>query len=66
MANPLIADQLVDALRGEGLRVVEHRSWRTHNRNHQGPWGPVNGVMIHHTVSSGTQASVDLCYSATE
>jgi hypothetical protein len=63
MANPLIADQLVDALRGEGLHVVEHRSWRTHNRNHQGPWGPVNGVMIHHTVSSGTQASVDLCYS---
>ncbi|MFI2367312.1 N-acetylmuramoyl-L-alanine amidase [Streptomyces sp. NPDC018833] len=63
MATPLSADQLVRALRGEGLRVVEHRSWRTHNRNHIGPWGPVNGVMIHHTVTSGTASSVELCYN---
>ncbi|MGW7359481.1 peptidoglycan recognition protein family protein [Streptomyces sp. NPDC054802] len=62
MATPLTADQLVNALRGEGLRVIEHRSWRTHNRNHQGPWGPMHGVMIHHTVTAGTQSSVDLCY----
>ncbi|MEU8674699.1 peptidoglycan-binding protein [Streptomyces sp. NPDC048560] len=62
MATPLSADRLLKALRDEGLRVVEHRSWRTHNRNHKGPWGPVHGVMIHHTVTSGTQSSVDLCY----
>ncbi|MCT4355844.1 peptidoglycan-binding protein [Streptomyces sp. Je 1-79] len=62
MATPLTADQLVAALRAEGVTVVEHRAWRTHNRNHVGAWGPLNGVMIHHTVSSGTSGSVELCY----
>ncbi|MBT2367441.1 N-acetylmuramoyl-L-alanine amidase [Streptomyces sp. ISL-10] len=63
MATPLSADKLLKVLRDEGLRVVEHRSWRTHNRNHKGPWGPVNGVMIHHTVTKGTESSVELCYN---
>lgn len=61
MATPLSAAKLLAALRAEGVRVVEVGDWRTHNRNHKGPWGPVNGVMIHHTVSSGTQHSVALC-----
>ncbi|WP_405459522.1 peptidoglycan-binding protein [Streptomyces sp. NBC_00101] len=63
MATPLTADILLKALRDEGLNVVEYKSWRTNNRDHKGPWGPVNGVMIHHTVTSGTAASVELCYS---
>ncbi|WP_411088594.1 peptidoglycan-binding protein [Streptomyces sp. 061-3] len=63
MATPLTATQLVKVLRDEGLQVVEERSWRTHNRNHKGPWGPMHGVMIHHTVTSGTQNSVDICYN---
>lgn len=63
MAAPLSADRLVKALRAEGLKVVEYKSWRTHNRNHKGPWGPVHGVMIHHTVTSGTDSSVALCYN---
>ncbi|WP_299527550.1 peptidoglycan-binding protein [uncultured Streptomyces sp.] len=62
MATPLSADSLLRALRAEGLTVVEHLNWRTHNRNSKGAWGPVNGVMIHHTVTSGTASSVDLCY----
>jgi hypothetical protein len=62
MATPLTADALVAALTAEGVTVVEHRDWRTHNRNSVGAWGPVNGVMVHHTVTSGTAASVDLCY----
>jgi len=53
---------LLTALRAEGVKVVEYKSWRTHNRNSAGPWGPVHGVMIHHTVTSGTDASVKLCY----
>lgn len=61
MATPLSADRFLAALRSGGLTVVEHRSWRTHNRNHKGLWGPVHGVMIHHTVTSGTTGSVDLC-----
>lgn len=62
MAEPMNADTLVRILRAEGLTVVEHRSWRTHNRNHKGPWGPVNGTMLHHTVSRGDLPSVNLCY----
>lgn len=62
MATPLTADRLLKALRDEGLEVHEVRSWRTHNRNSKGPWGPVNGVMIHHTVTKGTASSVALCY----
>lgn len=63
MANPLSADALVAALRHEGVAVVEHDGWRTHNRNAKGPWGPVNGVVVHHTVTSGTDPSVTLCYN---
>ncbi|GAA4905326.1 peptidoglycan-binding protein [Streptomyces coeruleoprunus] len=61
MATPLTADQLLTALHAEGVRVVEHPGWRTHHRNHAGAWGPVHGVMIHHTVSTGTASSVALC-----
>ncbi|MBT2379038.1 N-acetylmuramoyl-L-alanine amidase [Streptomyces sp. ISL-111] len=63
MATPLTADRLLAALRAEGVTVVEHPGWRTNNRNHMGPWGPVHGVMIHHTVTSGTASSVDLCFN---
>jgi len=54
---------MLAALRAEGVDVSEYKSWRTHSRNHVGPWGPVHGVVIHHTVSSGTASSVELCYS---
>ncbi|MEU8915750.1 peptidoglycan-binding protein [Streptomyces nigrescens] len=62
MATPLTASRLLKALRDEGLVVHEIRSWRTHNRNAKGPWGPMHGVMIHHTATEGTDSSVDLCY----
>ncbi|MFE7131857.1 N-acetylmuramoyl-L-alanine amidase [Streptomyces sp. NPDC057638] len=61
MAQPMSANSFLNALRAEGLTVVEVGSWRTHNRNHIGPWGPVNGVMIHHTVTNGTNNTVALC-----
>ncbi|WHX19838.1 N-acetylmuramoyl-L-alanine amidase [Streptomyces malaysiensis subsp. malaysiensis] len=61
MATPLTAAKFLAALRAEGVRVQEHGDWRTHNRNHKGPWGPVNGVMIHHTVTKGTDATVKIC-----
>ncbi|MCP9986885.1 peptidoglycan-binding protein [Streptomyces sudanensis] len=61
MATPLTPDRLLAALRAEGVTVVERPGWRTHNRDRAGAWGPVSGVMIHHTVTSGTAASVDLC-----
>lgn len=62
MAAPLSADRVVEVLRAEGVEVREHRSWRTHNRNGAGPWGGVNGVMIHHTAGVGA-GMADLCYN---
>ncbi|MYY79800.1 MULTISPECIES: N-acetylmuramoyl-L-alanine amidase [unclassified Streptomyces] len=62
MAQPLTPDALLAALRREGVRVAEKTGWRTHNRNHKGPWGPVNGVVIHHT--AGT-SSLSVCWTGT-
>lgn len=62
MATPFTPDRLVSILRAEGVNVVEHSGWRTHNRNHKGSFGPINGVMIHHTVTSGTDNSVRICW----
>jgi hypothetical protein len=61
MADPLSAGDFLARLRAEGVKVVEVGSWRTHNRNSKGKWGPVHGVMIHHTVTSGTAKTVELC-----
>jgi len=61
MATPIGASTLVAALKREGVRVVEVSGWRTHNRNHVGAWGPVHGVMIHHTVTSGSARTVEIC-----
>jgi hypothetical protein len=60
MATPLSADAFLAALRAEGVTVVEVGDWRHHNRNSKGPWGPVHGVMIHHTVTRGTANTVDI------
>jgi hypothetical protein len=70
MAQPLSASAFLSALRAEGLKVVEYKSsWKTHNRGQRGDgWGPVQGVMLHHTVTSGAtaakvKASVELCWN---
>ncbi|MEV0441796.1 N-acetylmuramoyl-L-alanine amidase [Streptomyces spectabilis] len=61
MAAPMPASTFLAALRAEGVTVVEVGDWRTHNRNSKGPWGPVHGVMIHHTVTSGSARTVAIC-----
>ena len=61
MADPLSAAKVLAALKAEGVKVVEVDGWRTHNRNHKGAWGPVHGVMIHHTVTEGTAKTVKIC-----
>lgn len=63
MATPLSADRLVKVLRDAGLKVVEVPGWRTNNRNHKGAAGPRYGVMLHHTVTTGTASSVRLCFN---
>jgi hypothetical protein len=61
MAAPMTAAQFAAVLRAEGVTVVEVGDWETHNRNSKGAWGPVNGVMIHHTVTSGSARTVAIC-----
>ncbi|MFJ6460558.1 N-acetylmuramoyl-L-alanine amidase [Streptomyces sp. NPDC091387] len=61
MSSPMSASTFLAALKNEGLTVVQVGDWRTHNRNDKGSWGPVNGVVIHHTVTTGTYATVQLC-----
>lgn len=65
MATPLSYAKFIAALKGAGLTVVEvqtgGQSPAHHHRNAKGPWGPVNGVMIHHTVTRGTARTVEIC-----
>ncbi|MGW2267059.1 N-acetylmuramoyl-L-alanine amidase [Streptomyces koyangensis] len=61
MAPPMTPAIFLAALKDEGVTVVEVGSWRTHNRNSKGAWGPVHGVMIHHTVTSGSARTVEIC-----
>ncbi|MEU1009083.1 peptidoglycan-binding protein [Streptomyces sp. NPDC005890] len=58
MATPLSASAFRAALRAEGVKAAEHGTWSTHNRNAIGAWGPMAGVMLHHTVGA---SSVDVC-----
>lgn len=61
MAPPMPANTFLAALLAEGATVVEVGNWPANNRDHKGPWGPVHGVMIHHTVTRGSSRTVGLC-----
>ncbi|WP_406262590.1 N-acetylmuramoyl-L-alanine amidase [Streptomyces chartreusis] len=61
MAQPPTPTKFADFLRAEGAHVVEVGEWYSHNRNHVGPWGPMHGVMFHHTVTEGSAKTVELC-----
>ncbi|WP_234332146.1 N-acetylmuramoyl-L-alanine amidase [Streptomyces sp. NRRL F-5650] len=65
MAEPMSYGKFLAALRAEGLTVIEEKTGgrppSEHNRNHKGAWGPVHGVMIHHTVTRGHDSTVDIC-----
>lgn len=62
MPAPMTPDQMITSLERWGLVVDEHPGWRTNNRNSVGPWGPVNGTMVHHTAGSDGRGITDLCY----
>lgn len=65
MAVPMSAATLKKILQDEGLTVIEVKNWKTHNRNHKGSFGPVHGVMLHHTVTKGKESTVNICYTGT-
>lgn len=49
MSTPMTAAQIVAQLKKWGIPYKEYKEWKTHNRNSKGAWGPVNGLMVHHT-----------------
>lgn len=61
MATPLTSARMVEALEAEGLTIHEHDGWRTHERDAATgkPFGPVYGVLIHHTAGHGDK---ELCF----
>lgn len=62
MADPGTASKFIAALKARDVTVKEHAGWRTHNREGHGAWGPLYGVMFHHTagVSDGI---AEYCYN---
>ncbi|MFE9064954.1 N-acetylmuramoyl-L-alanine amidase [Streptomyces violaceusniger] len=61
MATPLTAAAMLTVLKTEGLTVHEHAGWKTHNREAatSKTFGPVHGVLIHHTAGHGDK---EICY----
>lgn len=57
---PKGAAQIVIALRAEGLRVIGVGSWETRERDDETgkAFGPVVGVMIHHTAGTNSESTV--------
>lgn len=64
MAVPMTASEFKKALVAEGVKVREHKGWATHNRNSKGSWGPLHGVMLHHT-ASGSDGIESYVYNGT-
>lgn len=54
--------QLLATFKKWGVDYEEVRSWRSHNRSSGRAWGPINGIVIHHTASSDDAAAVKLVY----
>lgn len=54
MATPMTSSQIIAYLKKWGVPYKTTTGWTKHNRNHKGPWGPVNGFMWHHTGSSSS------------
>lgn len=55
MAKPLTDSQMLqvmDRVKKQGVKTKIAHYWKTNNRNGRGDgWGPIHGVMVHHTAS---------------
>lgn len=66
MATPVSAATFYGDLK-DLVPVREWDGWRTHNRGKRGDgWGPVHGVLIHHTVTKSTKSAIQACYSGVQ
>lgn len=57
MAEPMTPDELVAALTRWRVPFRRTDGWRTRNRNHAGPWGPMHGLVVHHTADDALDAA---------
>lgn len=62
--TPMTPAQWLAAQRAEGVDIREYQSWKSHGRDSATgrTFGPVNGVVIHHTAGTNSLA---LCYNGT-
>lgn len=62
--TPMTAAQWLENLVFEGVSATGYLDWKTHERDDETgkPFGPVNGVVIHHTAGAN---SLSLCYNGT-
>lgn len=61
MADPMSGDAFLAECKRLGVDIKEVPGWRTRNRSSTGlPWGPVHGVMLHHTVTKDTKTTVEM------
>lgn len=63
MADPMTPSQLIRQLTKWKVPFREYKNWENNNRNHTGlGWGPVHGLMLHHT-GSDSEDQRELLYS---
>jgi hypothetical protein len=61
VSNPLGAAAFYRGLK-QVAQTRTYSGWETHNRGDRGDgWGPVNGVLIHHTVTKSTASAIAAC-----
>jgi hypothetical protein len=60
MATPMSASQWTEALKSEGVHAVYQDGWTKTGRDQATgkPFGPVNGIVIHHTAGSDSRSLV--------
>lgn len=66
MATPMTSQQFTKLLDDWGIpwRAVKS-GWSTHNREGHGGWGPVNGVLLHHTGSDDQKSMPGILWDGT-
>lgn len=61
MATPLSATTAYGVLK-DATKVKEWAGWRTRSRGVRGDgWGPVHGIMVHHTVTADSESAIKMC-----
>lgn len=59
MATPLRSTQILQLFHSSGVSYEARLGWGTHTRTSaERPWGPVHGVMIHHTGPYTSEAQI--------